>query len=418
MQTATRALPAIVPAEAMTESDLVAAVTRIRATGVSTAKEVLASLEREGVRVTLPEVRKACSKAAKRMANEDAARVPPMAEGAYSPRVSPSDDSVCQKLASMGLSDHAAERQSVDAAMDEKVRKQNKEHRQIRREGLPVLHLSGTAFGFVGAGMPLPDGVPANFALKQVATMAFMEGWSRSGEGLGNMKSERLYREYFDELVAERGTWLAFFEHRGNYQHAENTCGILGTLATIYRKRGALDECERVLDMEAEVLARYERCSIGTEPAQVRCCEDLAYKYRVIRYNLCLQRGHFQDCIALYRELAGHEARHDFSFEESNFLFMIAVILNKPPTAAVLGRLSAAQVLRIVKAPLEQPGGVDFQDSRVQLQTCSTCHAQEPALRTFKPCGRCRAVYYCGKECQRMDWKAGHKERCQEPSDG
>ena len=48
----------------MTESDLVAAVTRIRATGVSTAKEVLASLEREGVRVTLPEVKKACSKAA------------------------------------------------------------------------------------------------------------------------------------------------------------------------------------------------------------------------------------------------------------------------------------------------------------------------------------------------------------------
>lgn len=404
----------------MTPEALIAAVTRIRATGVATAKDVLASLEREGAGVTLSEVKKACSKVAKRTttANEEPAACvspDPACSSTYSPRSSPSD--VRRKLASMGVSDHAAERQSVDAAMEAKVREQNRTHRKVRREGIPVVHLSGTAFGMVGPGLPLPDGVPASFALKQVASTAFMEGRSFSGERLGNLKSERLYREYFDDLVADRGTWLGFFEHRGNYQHAENTCGILGTLATIYRQRGALDDCELVLDMEAEVLARYERCSVGAEAAQINCCEVLAYKYRMIRYNLCLQRGRFQDCAGLYRELAGHEARRDFSFDESNYLFMIPVVLNKSPTAAVLRRLSDAEVLRIVKAPLERPGGVEFQNSRMQLRACSTCHAQEPALRTFMPCGRCRAAYYCGKECQRKDWKAGHKERCQ-PCDG
>ena len=166
----------------------------------------------------------------------------------------------------------------------------------------PVLHVSGTAFGMVGPGLPLPAGVPANFALKQVATTAFFEGRSRSGKSLGNLKHERLYREFFDDLAADRAAWLPFLEHEENHQHAENTCGILGTLATIYRQRGALYDCEAVLDMEQEVLARYERVSVrAADPTQVRCCEALAYKYRVIRYNLCLQRQRFPQCVELYR---------------------------------------------------------------------------------------------------------------------
>ena len=155
----------------------------------------------------------------------------------------------------------------------------------------------------------------------------------------------------------------------------------------------------------------------GSRDVSALCCEALAYKYRVIRYNLCLQRQRFPQCVELYRELAAHEAKLDYSFDESNFLFMIAAVLHKKPTAAVLRRLSDAEVLRMVKAPLEFPGGVEFQSSRVQLQTCANVtynegKEQEPALRTFLPCARCRAVVYCGKDCQRKDWKAGHKERC------
>lgn len=48
-----------------------------------------------------------------------------------------------------------------------------------------------------------------------------------------------------------------------------------GTLATLYRQRGSLNDCEAVLDVELEVLTRYQRSSEGSCAAQVHvadCC--------------------------------------------------------------------------------------------------------------------------------------------------
>lgn len=29
-------------------------------------------------------------------------------------------------------------------------------------------------------------------------------------------------------------------------------------------------------------------------------------------------------------------------------------------------------------------------------------------------CGRCKGVFYCSRDCQRGDWKEGHREHCNE----
>ena len=214
----------------------------------------------------------------------------------------------------------------------------------------------------------------------------------------------------------DRSLWLAFFNHPDNSEHAEHTCGILGTLATIYRQRGVLDDCERVLDMEREVLTRYQRHSVGASarPGQLRCCEGLAQKYRNIRYNLCLQLERWSDCVSLYRELAGYEAEAGYNFEESQHLFMVPAVLRKDPTLAVLRRLTDAQIMRIVKAPLEYENGPFAHQpmrSQTQLRRCALCDAQEDAIGTFFRCAGCESVFYCGKECQKKDWKA-HKKVC------
>ena len=49
--------------------------------------------------------------------------------------------------------------------------------------------------------------------------------------------------------------------------------------------------------------------------------------------------------------------------------------------------------------------------ARVELQRCAVCQAEEPAMDTFKKCRGCKAVVYCGKACQKKDWKT-HKKVC------
>ena len=68
------------------------------------------------------------------------------------------------------------------------------------------------------------------------------------------------------------------------------------------------------------------------------------------------------------------------------------------------------QVMKGVHArcEAEQPG-TNFRGS--QLQMCNACGNVQPN-GVLKACMRCRIKYYCGKECQRRDWKAGHKHVC------
>ena len=57
-------------------------------------------------------------------------------------------------------------------------------------------------------------------------------------------------------------------------------------------------------------------------------------------------------------------------------------------------------------APASQPSS---------SQTCANCGVAETmGGGALKPCSRCKAVVYCGKECQMQHWKkaSGHKVVC------
>ena len=174
--------------------------------------------------------------------------------------------------------------------------------------------------------------------------------------------------------------------------------------------------CEKVLDMELEVITRYKRHSEGAPPAQVFCCESLEYKMNIIRYNLYFQTCRYDDCVPLFHVLAEHELKWNFTYDDQNYLFTIVVVLKKPATAAALRCLSHAEVVTLVKAPLMLSSAdttlrVQRSKERVALQNCQACGKSETAMKTFKKCQRCKVAVYCGKDCQKADWKA-HKKLC------
>jgi hypothetical protein len=42
---------------------------------------------------------------------------------------------------------------------------------------------------------------------------------------------------------------------------------------------------------------------------------------------------------------------------------------------------------------------------------CRYCKVREKEKR-FKKCGKCKVIYYCSVECQKLDWKVAHKKEC------
>ena len=49
---------------------------------------------------------------------------------------------------------------------------------------------------------------------------------------------------------------------------------------------------------------------------------------------------------------------------------------------------------------------------KMTLQRCANCDKVEPGLGEFKRCIQCKLVVYCGRDCQKAHWKAGHKKVC------
>ncbi len=296
--------------------------------------------------------------------------------------------------------------------------------RQAHKDGRPVLTMSFTAQGMVLPGMPLPQGVPKNFRLKQEAHSAFLTGPSQSGTKLGNLQYEGKYKDYYEDIVANEDDWLTFFDHPDNSEHAEHTCGILGTFATIYRQRGGTENhayCEQILEMECKVLEKY-RIAINhlypnksAQNAQlpIQCLDGLEYKYNLIRMNLYTLNHRFKDAVPAFRQLMEYEVKYNIDFDHQNALFMLHMI-GKEANAASMKTLKDTEIITILRKmnyAKTSPYMVQEQE-RVALMPCAGgCGRMESVIGEFKSCSRCQKACYCSSKCQKSDWKT-HKKQC------
>ena len=78
--------------------------------------------------------------------------------------------------------------------------------------------------------------------------------------------------------------------------------------------------------------------------------------------------------------------------------------------------MSLLQVVEKCKAMPHIPFTLDQLDQFVSNESvpivCYTCFAVETPEKKLHSCSLCRCAMYCSVECQRIDWKAEHKEHC------
>jgi len=57
---------------------------------------------------------------------------------------------------------------------------------------------------------------------------------------------------------------------------------------------------------------------------------------------------------------------------------------------------------------------VKKEGKQLEYAACSFCGAPETQTLKHKRCSQCKQVLYCSQDCQRNDWKKGHKHVCKQ----
>ena len=149
----------------------------------------------------------------------------------------------------------------------------------------------------------------------QQANLRFNGVFRSSNES--SLEFERYYQDLYRDIMDHRDIWfdeIFRVPNNPNPVHAERTTGILGTLCTILRQRGNLDECMKVMTTYMEVLKLYQQMTDECEEAgededgiMRNCSDGLTYKANLIRINCGVQLNDADMAVKAFREVVAYE---------------------------------------------------------------------------------------------------------------
>lgn len=290
--------------------------------------------------------------------------------------------------------------------------------------GDDVLSECETAFGVVRPGEPLPDGVPSKFHLSEHARVCF----NSSNQISRVFKYERVYLEYFREIVKNEEEWMEFFLYSTfHYDRLEDAFDILLALAKIWRQRGGTvfyKKCEEVLDLLVRFLPVYKAScdSMVALPDRLNLNKDLIIShfksqqshYEYLRFELYIDTEQ-HDLAAYYlRKVLEYDvSRTDPG--EHKILPMLYALGYKPTVESVHNQTdSETKDMARLLGFLTRTTMIEATEKErrsVALMKCEACNKMEDAIGDFRTCSRCSCVYYCSSECQKNHYKS-HKMSC------
>ena len=165
-------------------------------------------------------------------------------------------------------------------------------------------------------------------SLQQLQILSSAHAVFRMGAMMRNNMTpecEARYLELFKEMKEHESVWLdEIFSSDDNYVLAERSCAILGTLATIQRSRGDLQDAQRTIQVYTKVLNAYRgMCDRCTVQEQKDCCESLTYKHDLVVSNTYQELQVKDKCLPHFRRAVEYELKHDLDYEDQQLAFMV-----------------------------------------------------------------------------------------------
>ncbi|KAL7491697.1 hypothetical protein ACHAWT_000990 [Skeletonema menzelii] len=225
---------------------------------------------------------------------------------------------------------------------------------------------------------------------------------------------ERYYRDLYEDILKYHDVWFDKLFNVDNVDPtpAEFTTGILGTLCTILRQRGDLEECTEVMKTYMAVLKRYQQMTEGCgSKAQVDCCEGLTFKANIIRLNLGVQIEDRAMAMTAFHDVVRYEKKEKAAGRYD--------VDNSPDMDGILESFfghndydsidddDIYMVLSFMNKDVNRDG------PQLKPRECGywNCDNKEQMSGDFNLCSKCHKQPYCGRDCQVKDWKI-HKLLC------
>lgn len=203
-------------------------------------------------------------------------------------------------------------------------------------------------------------------------------------------------------------------------KYSERCVGILGTLATILRQRGEVDECLEILELDAKVLEFYQQASSlpRTPQGQIDCCRGLTYKYHQIKVNAHNQKGHKKEAVASFKECVKYELEENYTFQQQQWAFILLSAFGVNERSQ-LESMSDDQMWQVLQTLQTQFGSAKADlHQHVVLRKCEQCGIQEDKRGDHKTCSKCKVSTYRSRAYQKAHWKTHKRECCKKKSAG
>jgi len=299
------------------------------------------------------------------------------------------------------------------------------------------------AIGFDGSALRAlyqRDGGKDFRRMVNIVLEAFERFSTTAGISERTFTQEYWTKRLWDDLKAHGADYELFLEPVQNYVWTERCSGILGTLATIYRQRGAYQECRQLMEgWYVRMLHKYKAHVEAREfvngvrnldyVAELTCLKGLFYKYHRIRINLAVamlqppmqvgdsMRVAIQEEIDQGLHLDPHGDTDEF------FGWMLPTFCRRPFSQAGLNAATDAELnaangsIGRMNANEQKPGPGPKCSNRyndaADLKQCAQCGKGEAFVGTLLMCSVCKSRFYCDKACQKAHWKS-HKTQCKQ----
>lgn len=266
---------------------------------------------------------------------------------------------------------------------------------------------------------PALSSIVQNVAPMMQRIMLLQSAWAAfsSPDKPNYTHSEAVYHQLYEDIRDNPSIWFDQVFPR-DAMYAEWTLKIVGTLATIRRQRGQVQDCLDILKLDVRVLKVYQSMVKDIKDQDVKdCCVALTYRYHLICQNAHTQAGNMQEAVQAFRDLARAEIENPENEQLAHQnVWLLQEYFDFPEyiTQDQVDALSDARIWSFLKLTTEEPGESAGGDLHCSLRICDNCGDQETMLGNHKKRSTCKQVWYCSKKCQRKHWKGGHKHACGE----